>query len=85
MQNIEIYTQPFCPYCARALALLQKKGAEYREIEAPAGSAQRAEAAKRAGGATSVPQIFIDGELIGGSDDLAALDREGRLDALLAK
>jgi glutaredoxin 3 len=83
MPNIEIYTQPFCPYCARALSLLKKKGAEFREIDAPAGSAARAEAQKRAGGKTSVPQIFIDGQLIGGSDELVALERAGKLDALL--
>jgi glutaredoxin 3 len=84
MPNIEIYTQSFCPYCARALSLLKKKGAEFREIDAPAGSAARAEAQQRSGGKTSVPQIFIDGKLIGGSDDLVALELAGKLDALLA-
>jgi glutaredoxin 3 len=81
---IEIYTQPFCPYCARALSLLRKKGVEFKEIDAPGGSAARAEASKRAGGATSVPQIFIDGTGIGGCDDMMALERQGKLDALLA-
>jgi len=83
MSQIEIYTQPFCPYCARALKLLRVKGLEFQEIDAPSGSAARTEARERAGGATSVPQIFIDGKPIGGCDDLMALDRSGKLDALL--
>ena len=78
----EIYTQPFCPYCARALKLLQTKGVAFNEINAPGGSAARAEALERSG-RTSVPQIFIDGKHIGGCDDLVALDRKGGLDALL--
>jgi glutaredoxin 3 len=83
MPKIEVFTQPFCPYCSRALALLKKKGAEFIEIDAPNGSAARAEAVERSGGRTSVPQIFIDGLPVGGSDELAALDRAGKLDALL--
>ena len=83
MPDVEIYTQPWCPYCARAISLLSKKGVAYREIEAPSGTPERAEAAQRSGGKTSVPQIFIDGQHIGGSDDLVALDRAGKLDALL--
>lgn len=83
MASVEIYTQPWCPYCARALNLLQEKGVTFREIEAPPGSPQRAEATQRAGGRTSVPQIFIDGQHIGGSDDLRALERAGKLDGLL--
>lgn len=79
---IEIYTQAWCPYCERALALLDRKNAEYREIKAPHGSPERAEAAKRSG-RSSVPQIFIGGQLIGGCDDLVALDRAGKLDPLL--
>ncbi len=84
MKTVEIYTQPFCPYCARALNLLTRKGVAFKEIEAPGGSPARDEAAKRSGGSSSVPQIFIDGTHIGGSDDLAALDRDGKLDAMLA-
>jgi glutaredoxin 3 len=83
MPDIEIYTQDFCPYCARALSLLHKKGVEFKEIHAPSGSAAREESIKRSGGVTSVPQIFIDGASIGGSDDLAELERAGKLDALL--
>jgi glutaredoxin 3 len=84
LPKIEIYTQPWCPYCARALNLLKEKGVAFQEIDAPGGSPARAESIKRAGGKTSVPQIFIDGTHIGGSDELRALDRAGKLDALLA-
>jgi glutaredoxin 3 len=84
MPVIEIYTQPFCPYCARALRLLQDRGASFREIDAPQGSPAREEAIRRAGGRTSVPQIFIDGRHIGGCDDLVALDAAGKLAPLLA-
>ena len=83
MPKIEIYTQPWCPYCSRAVKLLQKKGVDFTEIDAPHGTGQRQEAIKRSG-QTTVPQIFIDGRHIGGSDDLAALDRAGKLDPLLA-
>lgn len=83
MPNIEIYTQPWCPYCTRAKALLDRKGVTYTEIDAPHGTPERAESIRRAGGRTSVPQVFIDGAHVGGSDDLAALDRAGKLDALL--
>ena len=83
MSKIEMYTQPWCPYCSRAIALLQKKGVTFQEIDAPHGTPQRREAIARSG-QTSVPQIFFDGQHIGGSDDLVALDRAGRLDPLLA-
>ena len=75
---------PGAPTARRALNLLKEKGADFQEIEAPGGSPERAEARRRAGGATSVPQIFIDGQHIGGSDELRALDRAGKLDPLLA-
>ncbi len=83
MADIEIYTQPWCPYCSRAISLLASKGAAFREIDAPHGSVERQESIRRSGGRTTVPQIFIDGRHIGGSDDLAALDQGGGLDALL--
>jgi glutaredoxin 3 len=82
-KNIEIYTQPFCPYCAKALSVFKKKGVEFREIHAPGGSDARRQAAERAGGRTSVPQIFVDGHHLGGCDDMLALDRDGKLDSLL--
>ena len=84
MAKIEIYTTDFCPYCARAKALLDRKGAAYEEIYAPNGSAARRDAIERSGGRTTVPQIFINGQGVGGCDDLHALEREGRLDTLLA-
>jgi glutaredoxin 3 len=83
MPDIEIYTQLFCPFCERAMHLLSRKGVDFREIDAPAGSKARAEARQRSGGRTSAPQIFIDGQHIGGCDDLMALDRSGKLDQLL--
>jgi len=83
MPNIEIYTQPYCPYCARALALLSTKGAAFTEIPAPHGTPERTQAIARSGGRTTVPQIFIGGAHIGGCDDLLALDRAGKLDTLL--
>jgi glutaredoxin 3 len=82
--KVEIYTTALCPYCARAKALLDRKGVAYEEYDAPHGSAARREAIERSGGRTTVPQIFIGGRAIGGSDDLAALERAGKLDALLA-
>lgn len=84
MAKVEIYTQDFCPYCASAKALLDRKGVPYEEIHAPNGSAARAQAIARSGGRTTVPQIFIGDRGVGGSDDLHALDRAGKLDALLA-
>jgi glutaredoxin 3 len=84
MPKVEIYTTPFCPYCDRARALLARKGADFEEVDAPHGSAARRSAIERSGGRSTVPQIFIDGHAIGGSDELSALDRAGRLDALLA-
>jgi glutaredoxin 3 len=82
--TIEIYTQPWCAFCARAKNLLEGKGAAYREIDAPQGSPERAEAIERSGGRTTVPQIFINGLHVGGSDELRGLERSGELDQLLA-
>jgi len=84
MAEIEIFTQPYCPYCARAVALLTDKGVAFKEINAPHGTPERKAAIERSGGRTTVPQIFINGTPIGGCDDLMALDRAGRLDPLLA-
>ena len=84
MATVEIYTKAFCPYCSRALALLADKGVEPVEYDITMGGPKRPEMIERSGGGTTVPQVFIDGRHIGGSDDLAALDRAGELDALLA-
>ena len=84
MARVEIYTKFLCPYCARAKKLLGDKGVSYEEYEISSGGEKRAEMLQRANGRHTVPQIFIDGQHIGGSDDLAALEREGKLDPLLA-
>lgn len=83
MPDVEIYTQPWCPYCARALALLKRKSVPFREIHAPHGSAEREQAIARSGGQLTVPQIFIDGASIGGCEELVHLERSGKLDAAL--
>ena len=83
MAKVELYTTRFCPYCARARSLLAKKGVDYVDIDVMADTAKRDEMVARSGGRQTVPQIFIDGRHIGGSDELAALDKAGKLDALL--
>ena len=85
MAKVEIYTTMICPYCYRAKRLLDERQARYEEIDVIADSKRRAEMVQRAGGRTSVPQIFINGQHIGGSDELAALEHAGELDALLAQ
>jgi glutaredoxin 3 len=84
MARIEIYTKFLCPYCARAKRLLSEKGVQYEEHDITMGGEKRAEMLSRANGRTTVPQIFINGHHVGGSDDLHALEREGRLDPLLS-
>ena len=84
MPRVEVYTQPWCPFCVRAVNLLKRKGVAFEEINAPSGPAARAAALARSGGRTSVPQVFIDGHHVGGSDELVALERAGKLDAMLA-
>ena len=81
--EIVIYTSEFCGYCARAKQLLRKKSAEFQEIDVTFDPGNRSQMRARAGGRTSVPQIFIDGRHIGGCDDLHALDARGELDTLL--
>ena len=84
MAKVEIYTKAWCPYCSRAMSLLTRKGVEPTEYDITMGGPQRAEMIDRAGGRTTVPQVFIDGRHIGGSDDLAAVDARGELDKLLS-
>jgi len=84
MAQVTIYTRPFCGYCARAVSLLEKKGADFNEIEAGMDPALRQEMMQRSGGGATFPQIFIGEQHIGGCDDMMALDRAGKLDALLA-
>lgn len=84
MARIEIYTTPFCGYCARAKGLLDRKGAAYEEMDVMMDDQKRTEMRERSR-RTTVPQIFINGQHIGGSDELAALDQAGKLDPLLAQ
>lgn len=84
MAAVEIYTKAWCPYCTRAKRLLSQKGVAFEEYDITMGGPKRAEMIDRANGRTTVPQVFIGGAHVGGSDDLAALEREGRLDALLS-
>ncbi len=84
MARIEIYTTPTCPFCHRAKALLSSKGATFEEISVAGDNAARMAMTERANGRRTVPQIFINDQHIGGSDDLYALESQGKLDALLA-
>jgi glutaredoxin 3 len=84
MARIEIYTTPFCGYCARAKGLLDKKGAAYEEMDVMMDEKKRSEMRDRSK-RTTVPQIFINGQHIGGSDELVALEQAGKLDPLLAQ
>ncbi len=84
MPKIEIYSTPWCSYCIAAKRLLQKKGAAFEDTDVSGDAEARAAMMRRAGGRSSVPQIFIDGVHVGGSDELHALDRAGKLDPLLA-
>lgn len=83
MANVEMYLKTTCPYCIRAEALLRAKGVRAVTYNLDSGGPKRDEMIERAGRMT-VPQIFIDGRHVGGCDDLFALEREGRLDTLLA-
>ncbi|HEX6091734.1 MAG TPA: glutaredoxin 3 [Dongiaceae bacterium] len=83
MAKVEIYTTQFCPYCHRAKRLLQERGASYMEIDVMMDGSKRKEMIDRAGGRRSVPQIFINGHHVGGSDELYALDRDGKLAPML--
>ena len=83
MVKVEIYTSLICPYCNRAIDLLQSKNISFEQINVSMSGALRQTMRSRASGRTSVPQIFIDDEHIGGCDDLIALESAGHLDALL--
>lgn len=84
MAKVEIYTKDWCPYCVRAKRLLTERGAEIIEYAVDYGGDKKSEMIQRAGGRTTVPQIFIDGRHIGGCDELFRLQSEGRLADLLA-
>jgi glutaredoxin 3 len=82
--TVEIYTKTFCPYCWRAKHLLEAKGVAYKEIMVDLGGADKQAMIDRARGRTTVPQIFIKGQHVGGCDELIALERAGKLDELIA-
>lgn len=83
MSHVTIYTRAFCPYCSRALNLLKQKGVDMTQIDAGMDPEKRAEMIQRSGGGRTYPQIFIDDLHIGGCDDMMALERAGKLDALI--
>lgn len=83
MQKVTIYTKPMCPYCARALSLLDKKGADFEEISAAYDPDKRNEMLAKSNGGRTYPQIFVGETHVGGCDDLLALERRGALDPLL--
>ncbi len=84
MPQVRIYTTPFCPYCARAKALLSRKGVTFEEVDVYMDAGAREEMVEKSSGRQTVPQIFIGEHHVGGCDDLQALDRAGELDLLLA-
>lgn len=84
MAKVEIYTTPTCPYCMAAKSLLRRKSASYEETDVSRDGQLRVAMTQRAGGRRSVPQIFINGQHVGGSDELHELERQGKLDGLLA-
>jgi glutaredoxin 3 len=83
MSHVTVYTKPYCPYCVRALSLLEQKGIAFTEIEAGFDPEKRQEMIRRAGGRATFPQIFVGDLHIGGCDELMALERAGELDPLL--
>ena len=83
MAQVTIYTKPYCPYCVRAVSLLEKKGVEFTEVEAAFDPEKRKEMIQRANGRATFPQIFVGDEHIGGCDDMMALEYAGKLDPLL--
>ena len=83
MKNVEIYTGPLCVFCDRAKALLNRKGVSFKEINLASDPNKMDEMIKKTNGMKTVPQIFIDGQHIGGNDKLQALENEGKLNSLL--
>ncbi len=83
MADVTIYTRPMCPYCVRAVQLLKEKGVDFEEIDAGFDRAKKEEMISRANGARTFPQIFIGDNHVGGCDDMFALERQGKLDAML--
>jgi len=84
MAKVEVYTTNVCPYCVRAKRLLDAKGVDYTEIDVTGDDAARMALVEKSGGRRTVPQIFINGQPMGGYDDIQALENEGKLDTLLS-
>jgi glutaredoxin 3 len=84
MPKVTIYTTPFCPYCHSAKALLRRKNVDFSEIDVSYDAEERQRMMAKANGRRTVPQIFVGETHVGGSDELHALDRQGKLDPLLA-
>jgi len=84
MKQVTMYTTPICGYCAAAKRLLQSKGASFQEIDVMRDQTKRSEMLAKSNGRQTVPQIFVGDTHVGGYDDMAALERDGKLDALLA-
>ena len=85
MAKVEIYTSSYCPFCFRAKNLLKSKGIAFNEIDVTDDDAMREKMIELSGGRRTVPEIFINGEIVGGYDELSALDARGDLDAMLAQ
>ncbi|HVB83131.1 MAG TPA: glutaredoxin 3 [Candidatus Binataceae bacterium] len=85
MARVEVYTTSYCPYCTRAKSLLKSKGVAFEEIDVSGNPALREKMIAMSGGRRTVPEIFINGKIIGGYDELRALEAEGRLDPLLSE
>lgn len=85
MADVTLYTRTYCPYSRRAKEILRTKGIEFHEIDIEQDPSREAEMIERAGGRDTVPEIFIEGRLVGGCDDLEMLEAEGRLDVLLER
>lgn len=85
MAKVEVYSTEYCPFCVRAKALLKSKGVAFTEIDVTYDPALREKMVERAGGRRTVPEIFINGRIIGGFDELRALDLAGKLDQMLAE
>jgi len=83
--RVEVYTTSYCPYCTRAKSLLKSKGVAFEEIDVSGNPALREKMIAMSGGRRTVPEIFINGKIIGGYDELRALEAEGRLDPLLSE
>ena len=85
MANVEVYTTTYCPFCTRAKNLLKNKGVDFDEIDVTDDDERREKMIEMSGGRRTVPEIFINGKIIGGFDELKALDDQGKLDNLLAE